>query len=393
MIVNCERLDDKGRGIVYVSSKVTFVPNLLPMEEADIVITKSLSKYNEGKVLRLLKRSCFRVNPNCPYLNCGCHLKHLDYNEQLKYKMDKVKNILFKFGRGSFNVCDIVSADICGYRNKVTLKVFDGVGYYENGSNNFIRISSCMIASARINKVIKKLSSLNLNGVSDIVIKDFDDVMVIIKGKMDVSLLKDVCDIIFMDGRLVYGKEYTKTNINGFDFMVSKDAFFQVNRFLTEKLYSKVLEYAGRGDVAFDLYCGTGTITLMLSQNFNKVIGIELNREAITCALENKKINKVSNAKFICGDVSLEIQKMKDGADVIVVDPPRSGLTKEGIDSILRISPSRVVYVSCDPITLARDLNVLKEFYDVTEITPFDMFPQTYHVECVSVLHRKSLEK
>ncbi len=389
MIVKCERLDDKGRGIVYVSSKVTFVPNLLPMEEADILITKSKRKYNEGKVLRLLKASCFRVNPDCPYLNCGCHLKHLDYSEQLKYKTNKVKNILFKFGHDVFNVKDIVSAEICNYRNKVTLKVFDGVGYYENGSNNFICISSCLIASPRINVVIKRLSSLNLNGVSEIIIKDFEDVMVVIKGSMDVSLLKDVCDIIFMDGKLVYGKEYTKTNINGFDFMVSKDAFFQVNRFLTEKLYSKALEYAGSGDMAFDLYCGTGTISLMLSKSFKKVIGIELNKEAVICALDNKRINNVSNAEFICGDVSLEIQKMDGCADVIVVDPPRSGLTKEGINSIFRISPSRVVYVSCDPVTLARDLNILKEFYDVIEITPFDMFPQTYHVETICMLERK----
>ena len=155
------------------------------------------------------------------------------------------------------------------------------------------------------------------------------------------------------------------------------------------KLYNKVLEYLDSGDNVLDLYCGTGTISLFLSKYFDRVIGIEINEEAVRCANLNKKLNHISNAEFICGDASKKIHHLKFQADSIVVDPPRSGLTSDGINDILKINPKKLVYVSCDPMTLARDLKLLKSNYEVKEVTLFDMFPWTYHVESVVLCIKK----
>ena len=155
------------------------------------------------------------------------------------------------------------------------------------------------------------------------------------------------------------------------------------------KLYNKVLEYLGKSNSVLDLYCGTGTISIFLSKYFESVIGIEINEEAIKCANLNKDLNGINNVRFICGDVSKEIHYLKVQVDSIVVDPPRSGLTKSGIEDILKISPKKMVYVSCDPMTLARDLRLLSSDYEVKEVTLFDMFPWTYHVESVVLCVKK----
>ena len=390
MVVECKKLDHFGRGIVFVNDKITFVRGLLPMETAEVKITVDKKKYAEGELVKLIKTSCDRVIPNCPYENCGCAIKHLKYEKQLRYKEEKVKEIVYKFGHIKPIFRNIIYDDhISGYRNKITLKVDNSVGYYEFNTNKFLKIDNCFLVDEKINKILKVLNTLDLSMAYEVIIKEFDQIMIVIKGKIDFEPLKEFADIIYVDDKLVYGDEFASVMIKDFSFKISKDSFFQVNKYLTEKLYDTALNYCGKdkSKKVLDLYCGTGTLTLLLSKYFDFVTGIEINKEAVLCALENKKINKVNNVKFICGDVSKEIDKLN--ADIIVVDPPRSGLSKEGRDDIIRIDPSKIVYISCDPITLARDLNVFSEKYEVIEITPVDMFPNTYHVETVTLLERK----
>lgn len=387
--VECFRLDDMGKGITRIDDKITFVPNFLPGESAIVKIISSKKKYNEAEILEFIKVSEDRVDPKCPYLNCGCHLKHMLYSEQLKYKVDKVSNILYKFGGIKPPIENILYGKYNGYRNKVTLKVQDKVGYYGNKSNEFIGISRCELATDKINELIAILNNQDLSDVRSITIKDFDSTMLIIDGKMDISPFEELIDVVYMNGKLVKGSSYIETSLNGLKFIVSKDSFFQVNRFLTEKLYETAINYldASLDETALDLYSGTGTISLLLSKHFKKVVGIEINKEAVLCANMNKKINNIDNVDFICGDASLEIKKVK--ADKLIVDPPRSGLTKEGIEDILKMAPKVMVYISCDPITLARDLKLLGDSYDVVSVTPVDMFPNTYHVENVVKLVMK----
>ena len=391
VLVKCERLDHFGRGIGRVLGKIIFVPNLFPSEEALVKIVLNKKKYMVGEVIQLIKKSSDRIESNCPYESCGCSLKSIKYEKTLEFKKNKVINILKKYGDLENVVKEIFSSDnIYGYRNKISLKVKGGkLGYFKNGSNELIEINRCAIASKKSNEIIKVLNECDLSKAREIIIKDFGEVMIIINGDMNIELLKPFSDSIYMNDKLVYGKENVIAHLGDLKFYVSKDSFFQVNMNIALKLYNKVLEYLDSGDNVLDLYCGTGTISLFLSKYFDRVIGIEINEEAVRCANLNKKLNHISNAEFICGDASKKIHHLKFQADSIVVDPPRSGLTSDGINDILKINPKKLVYVSCDPMTLARDLKLLKSNYEVKEVTLFDMFPWTYHVESVVLCIKK----
>ena len=391
VLVKCEKLDHFGRGLGHVLDKVIFVPGLLPFEEAMVKVVINKKKYMVGEIVRLLKKSDDRIEPKCKYENCGCAIKNLSYPKTLEYKKSKVIEILKKYSDLDDVVKEIIPSDkVYGYRNKITLKVKDGkLGYFKNGTNDLIEINRCAIASAKSNEIITVLKRLDLSKVKEVIIKDFDEVMIIVKGILDIEPLKPYVSSIYMNDVCIYGKKNVMATLGKFKFYVSKDSFFQVNMGVALKLYKKVLDYlsVSKDKKVLDLYSGTGTISLFLSEFFKEVIGVEINIEAVRCANLNKKLNNVSNVKFMCGDVSKLIHEFK--VDEVVVDPPRSGLTKEGIKDILRMNPDRLVYVSCDPMTLARDLKLLKDNYNVKEITLFDMFPWTYHVESVCLLIRK----
>ena len=389
VFVKCERLDHFGRGIGHVLGKIIFISDFLPSEEALVKIVLDKKKYMVGKIVQLVKKSDDRIDSKCPYKNCGCGLKNLDYFKTLEFKKSKVIDILKRYGSIDDVVKEIIPSDnIYGYRNKITLKVKGGkIGYFKNGTNDLIEINRCEIASEKSNEIINVLKKSDLSKVREVIIKDFGEVMVVIKGDMNIDVLKPLVNSIYINDKLVYGSKNIIANLGEFKFYVSKDSFFQVNMNVALKLYNKVLEYLDGGKSVLDLYSGTGTISLFLSKHFDEVIGIEINEEAVRCAFSNKELNNISNVRFICGDVSKLVYDLK--ADNIVVDPPRSGLTSKGISDILNINPDRVVYVSCDPMTLARDLKLFEEKYIVQEVTLFDMFPWTYHVESVCLLVRK----
>lgn len=386
MKIKCERVDDFGRGIGYYDKKIVFIPGLLPSEVAEVKIVEDKKNYMEGEIIGIINKSDKRVCPRCPYKYCGCSLNIMSYSDTLEYKKKKVNNILKKYANISFDL-DIVFDREYGYRNKVTLKVKDGkLGYYKNGTHDLISIDRCLIASSKINEVIDILKKIDLSDVFEIVIKSMDEVMVIINGKMDISYLKDFVNSIYMNGELVYGKDKILSHIGNYKFYVSKDSFFQINSFVTSKMYDKIIKYAGNGDKAVDLFCGCGTISMFLSDNFKEVVGVEINSEAIEMA----KLNMILNDKkinFVCGDANKIIKGVK--CDTLVVDPARSGLKEIGVNNILDISPLKIVYVSCNPVTLARDLKLLSSKYLVKDITLFDMFPFTYHVECVCLLEKR----
>ena len=204
--------------------------------------------------------------------------------------------------------------------------------------------------------------------------------------------LKSVVDSIYVNKKNVYGKNKITVYMGNFKFLVSSESFFQVNTLVATAMYKYIDSLIDKTNVIFDLYCGTGTIGIFVSNKANKVIGLEINSEAVRDANENKKINGINNIDFYEGDASSIVKKTDLKPDVIIVDPPRSGLDDKMINDINKLLPKKIIYVSCDPMTLARDLKKLDN-YNIISIKGFNMFPNTYHVECVSVLHRKSLEK
>ena len=386
IIVRIEKLDHFGRGIAKVNNMPIFVENSLVDEEVEAIITKEKKNYMEGVVIDYIKKSPLRVKSNCPYYDkCGgCDLLHLSYIEQLKYKENKVKEIIKKFS-GLERVNNIVGSKQFNYRNKITLQVKNGIGYFQKKSNDIINIDYSLLVDDKINLIINGLKKIDVSDVKKIVIRVTNlESMVVFYGNINSNIDLDV-DTIIINGKVIKGNGYIREEINDFKFIISPTSFFQVNNVGMINIYNKVLEYVDGGNV-LDLYCGTGTIGIYVSKKANKVLGIELNNEAIKDALINKKLNSINNIDFISGDVGTILSQNKFKADIVIVDPPRAGLDNKSIDNIIKIKPKKIIYVSCDPVTLARDLNILKEKYDVIEITPFDMFGNTYHVECVSLL-------
>ena len=385
--VEITNLDHFGRGIVK-KEKPIFIDNALVGEIVEIEITKDNKKYSEGRVIKYIKKSPLRVESNCPFYDkCGgCDLLHLSYQEQLKYKETKVKEIITKFS-GLECVKEIVPTIQYNYRNKVTLHVKQKLGYYQKKSYDIINIDNCLIADERINDLIKKLNNIDLNTITKITIRvsSKESMLVIEGGKLDITSFKEV-DTIIVDNQVLKGRGYIIEEINNLKFVISPDSFFQVNRLGMINIYDQVLKYVDNDTNVLDLYCGTGTIGIYLADKVNQVLGIEINKSAINDALMNKKINNLENIDFKLGDVEDVLNNNSFKADCIVVDPPRAGLGNMVIKNIFKIQPQKLIYVSCDPVTLARDLNILKDKYDVVEITPFDMFSNTYHVECVGLL-------
>lgn len=401
--MNCEiiRLDHKGRGITYINNKITFVKNALPGEIVNVEIKKENSKLIEADVIDFIKMSDMRQKSECPYFKeCGgCDLLHMPYKYQLEYKQHKIIDIMKKFGNINPNLINniVESDEQFFYRNKITLKVKEKIGYYKEKSYELIPIDKCLLVNEKINYLITKINEYgNLTNIKEIVIKSFSntETMLIIylqkSGCIDefMKYMNDfVNNIVVCDEKNNIIKQSGKSNVlarlDGKMYYINAFSFFQVNLSQTIKIYNKIEEYINEYDkpIVCDLYCGTGSIGIFVSDNISKLHGIEIIKEAIENAKENAKLNNVENAEFEVGDTKTVLMKNNYKADIVIVDPPRAGLDKSVIEDLIRINPEMIIYLSCDPITLARDLNLIKSNYEVVEITPYDMFPNTHHVE------------
>lgn len=392
-----EKLDNFGRGISHINNKIVFISNALEDEVVDATTTYSNKKFDEAKVNEIIEVSKMRIKPICPYFDIcgGCNLLHMNYDEQLKFKYNKVKDIIFKYLKENIKVNDVIYSNQFNYRNKASFEVKEKLCYKMRKSTNLVDINYCYLLDKNINDIVHVLNNLNLKNINNITIRTGEeDIMVIISGNPAyeiIDALKEKARSIYVNDKLVYGKSNIVSKIGNYEFFVSDKSFFQVNKYNVKNLYDKVLEYAeltGNENI-LDLYCGTGTIGIYLSKYAKSVIGIEVNEQAIFDANVNKNKNNIENISFICDTTSNINNIVNNDFDVIIVDPPRSGLDKNTINFLINSKAKRIVYVSCDIMTLVRDLNILKQDYDIREITPVDMFPNTYHVECVCVLKLK----
>lgn len=399
-------IDHQGRGIGHINGKTIFIPNALVGECVEVEVTKNKKNYMEGKVINYIKTSSLRIKPICPYFDkCGgCDLMHIPYEEQLKYKKNKVISIMKKFAHIDKDIVnDIISCEqTLGYRNKITFQVKEKLGLFERKSYQLISVDKCLLVPDEVNNLINILNEYDLSKINSIVIRytNLKQIMVVFTLKEDIpnnelvsKLEKHVTSVyknLNTDYYKIYGQDYVTDTILDYKFNIYPSAFFQVNRYQIVKLYDVILKYAeltGKEKV-LDLYCGTGTIGTYLSKYAKEVLGVEINELAIKNANENKRINNIDNITFVNGNVSKVINNLDYKPDLIIVDPPRVGLDKNTINYILSKKTDKVIYVSCNPITLARDIKLMDE-YDVEKITPVDMFPNTSHVECVCILERR----
>jgi len=398
-VFKIEKLDHFGRGIVKTDNKIVFVEDTIIGDEVFIKIIKDKKKYSEGKVISFNKKSPYR-REFCKYSSIcgGCNISDMEYKYQLGYKEQKIKEIVSKYIKENININPIIFNNEKNYRNKIRLHVKGNkLGLYEKNTNKLIEIDTCKLVDEKINSFIKRLKSFireNTHSLKEIIIKNtsLDEVMLVFVGDvLEELVLKTFSDVdsIFINDKCL-NKKYITEKLEDYKFLISKDSFFQVNSYNTINLYNEVIKMIGnnRYNKALDLYCGTGTIGIFVSEYAKKVVGIEVVKDAVDSANVNKKINNIKNITFINGKVEDNINNFLD-VDLVIVDPPRSGLDKKTINSLLKIKANKIIYVSCDPMTLARDLNVLKQLYNIDEITPVDMFPNTYHVECVCSLSLK----
>ena len=396
MKVEIEKLDNFGRGITYFDNKICFIENALPGEIVEIEIINETKKYREGIVIKYFEKAKSRVEEECPYsLICGgCQLNHICYNEENFFKKEKVKDILKKYGDiSSDKITNIVYHERNNYRNKIILHGKDQVlGLYHKNSHEIIPINECLLVNPKINDIIPILNKYN-EDIKEVTIKvsnDSNRVLISIKGEVtDINKLKEVCDVLLIDGKCYNDSDKLLTNIGDKKYYQSSDSFFQINSTLTKELYDEVLVNIKDKNFSniLDLYCGTGTIGIYISDYVDKVIGIDYNPSNIEDANNNKELNNINNIDFICDKVENKIDSFND-IDCIIVDPPRAGLDKKTRNFLKKINPQEIIYVSCDPVTLARDIKEL-DTYTVKYIKPFNMFPRTYHVECVCVLEIK----
>jgi len=437
-------LNFRGQGVGKVDNYVIFVNNTLPKDKVKIKVIKAISKYGVGEVVEYLERSEKFEEPDCPYFyECGgCQIMHMKYEEQLEYKRDRVVNELNR--NRLENIENIRIKKTLGmenpyrYRNKgaFPFKIKNGkllIGLYEKKSHNIVNIEDCLIQNQWTkdilnvlrNYIVKNNISIynektHKGAVKHILMRNnqHGELMLVIVSKENIknkltelidkiiekipnikSVFLNINDektnkILGKKNILLYGDEYIKDNIFDLKFKVFPHTFFQVNHTQTDKLYNKALEYADieDTDIVYDLYCGVGTISLLAAQKAKEVHGIEIIEESITSAEENKIENNIENAEFHLGSVEGVFPKLyKKGikADVVILDPPRKGCEESVLKTIKEMNPKRIVYISCNPSTLARDLKSLEEGdYKIQEIQPVDMFPHSVHTETVTLLER-----
>ena len=392
MQVHIDRMDHFGNGIGNINGKIIFVKGALTGETVDVTITKDKKSFMEGTINTIIYKSSKRVEPFCKYFGVcgGCSLCHLNYENTLEYKKERVKNILSKFDIPKINV--IKNENDLYYRNKIELKIVDGkLGFYEKSTHNLIEIKECKVTKKSINKSFEFVKNMKLENANVTIRANYnDEVLIIIDSKEKPVILNPedykIVGIVLND-KCIYGQDNFMEKINNLFFTVSYNSFFQVNNYINLELFNLIKENIV-GKTVLDLYSGVGTLSIVASKVVDKVYSIEVTQNAVKNALINAKINKCDNINFILGKVEDKIGFINDKIDTIIVDPARSGLDKKTIEVINNICPQRIIYVSCDTQSLANNLVDLAN-YEIKKFYILDMFSYTYHIECFCILDRK----
>lgn len=435
----------EGEGIAKIEGFTIFIEGAIKGEKCRILIVKVTSSHAFGKLVEILEKSKYRVEPDCAtYKRCGgCNLRHIDYEETLNIKQNTVQNLVNKTLNNKIKVeMTVGMGNPYNYRNKAQYPVgFDKsgepvMGVYAKRTHEIIPMRNCMIQ----NPVSEKIANVVLgffiknnipiynekNGegllrhiVIKVGIKTHEIMCILVLNKKELKKEKELIKVLIREfpeiktivknynmkntnvilgneNEVIYGDGYIYDELGDYAFKISPLSFYQINPIQTEALYNIAIEMADlkKTDTLFDLYCGIGTIGIFASPYVNRVYGIEIVKQAIEDAKENANINNIRNIEFFAGDVEKVFENvLKEHnvkPDVIFVDPPRKGLDKHTIENILNIKPEKIVYISCNPASLVRDLKLLEESYEIKKIQPVDMFPFTSNVECCAVMELKN---
>ena len=434
----------EGMGVARLDGRVVFVPHTIRGERWNVRLEKVNKNVAWGRGVELLVSSPERIEPDCPLAGkCGgCQFRHMTYAEELYAKRQRVEDALHRVGGVSVPVPEVMGAEVPErYRNKVQFPISDkngaglNIGYYRPRSHDILNVTDCMLQPELVTRMKARFhtaaQTLHITGYDEttgdgylrhlyfrtnsagqalccIVVNgnhlpEADDLVSELREQFPelvgivMNINKKDTNVILGDTyRTLWGQDYLEETLCGMNFRLSVPSFFQINRDQTERLYAKALEFAELNgtETVLDLYCGIGTISLALSKQAGKVIGAEIVPQAIEDAKANARRNGVTNAEFFCGDTGDIARKLADEGvrpDVICVDPPRKGLAPEVPAILAEMAPKRIVYVSCDPATLGRDVKRLEELgYKCVKAQPVDLFPRTAHVETVVQLVKEN---
>ncbi len=417
----CVDMSVEGLGIARADKLVIFVKGMIKGEEADVKIIAEKKNYSIGIIDKLIRQSPYRIKSACPiaYKCGGCDYRHIDYFYQLQLKKEVLINTFPEYKVNDILPCE----DPFYYRNKVQIPVADHkMGFYRKFSNDIVEFNDCLIESKIANEMIRDLKSLLLNTAKEkyirhILIKhgkgsgevmlgfivndlsvDLNDICeeMVSKYPQIVSVILNLNDkktnvILGDEEKVLYGRDFIYDDFAGIRVKVSLKSFYQVNHDQMIRLYDVARDLAeiDENKDVLDLYCGIGTISLYLSKYAKHVTGVEIVESAVRNAKDNAKLNGIENCDFVLADATKGMDPYLKEKDVVILDPPRKGVSKDLIASLKNNRIRKIVYVSCNPATLARDLELLKDTYRIGEIYPVDMFPYTIHTECVTVLDLK----
>ena len=432
----------EGQGVARVEGCVVFIPNAICGERYTVRIETAKKTWAAGVITEILEKSPHRVQRECPVSSgCGgCDFWHMDYEEETRLKADRVRQCMNRLGGESLEALPILSAPTCyGYRNKAQYPVASHkgrvyAGFFRAGTHKVIENKRCHILPPEADQVkdlvIDHANQTRISAYDETTGKGLLRHIYVRRGAVSGQVL--VC--LVLNGRklprqeqlieklktvpgfttlvlsvntkkgntvlgdefiTLYGPGYIEDTLCGLGFRLSPRSFYQVNHHQAQRLYEAAIGQAEitKEDLVLDLYCGVGTITLAMAKAAGKVIGVEVVEQAVADARENAKRNGIENAEFFCGDAgkaALELEAKGVIPDVVIVDPPRKGLNADTIEALHKMSPRRIVYVSCDPATLGRDLALLKEKgYRLKNATAADLFPRCAHVESIVCLCRQ----
>ena len=435
----------EGQGVAKIEGCAVFVPSAIMGEKYRITIEKAAKNWAAGKIVEILEKSSHRVQRQCPIsASCGgCDFWHMDYEEETRLKAQRVRDCLNRLGGESLENVEILAAPDCqGYRNKAQYPVASRkgrvyAGFFKAGTHTVVENKRCLILPEDTDRVkdivIDYVNQFRIPAYDEAAHKGLLRHIYVRRGAVSGQVL--VCLVV--NGRklphaedliarlqgvpgfttlvlsvntkkgntilgeefiTLYGPGYIEDTLCGLDFRLSARSFYQVNHHQAQRLYDAAISQAEitKDDTVLDLYCGVGTITLCMAKAAGKVIGVEVIPQAVEDARENAKRNGIENAEFFCGDAgeaALELERQGVKADVVVVDPPRKGLNADAIEALARFNPRRIVYVSCDPATLGRDVALLKERgYAVKNAMAADLFPRCAHVETVVLLSKGEVD-
>lgn len=436
----CIDISSEGKGVVKYQKDIIFCDGLFPNEEADIEILYQRAGVYFGKVRKLYSLSKDRIQPKCKICTAcgGCQYQQINYQKQLEFKTNRVKNAIKRIAHIDTKVNDCIGMkNPYHYRNKIQVPFAKDkkgnvvYGFYKENSHEIIPTKECMIEDKRaasilwdIKELIKKMGIPTYNedngrGILRYVLirtsYHYDELMVVLVTSMlnfpgqrnfvdalmklhpeITTIVENVNSrhtnvILGNKEKILYGPGFIKDDILGLTFEISPSSFFQVNPEQVEVLYKTALDLIDikKNQIVLDAYSGVGTIGLIASKNAKKVISVEIVKDAHKNAIENAKRNNVNNIEFHCGDAGEFINSYDGDLDIVIMDPPRKGSDEKFLSTLINKKVPQIIYISCDPETLARDLEYLKQSYDVTYIQPVDMFPMTAHVETVVLLVKR----